>query len=248
MFLKKGFFTPNNLIIFFLIILSIILLTIKYSGIIGELTYINNNEKKDLLQKSIALVKTDNSISADKINKFIGQTGVIRLETITKDNRKKWYYLKITDNKPVLEEISDQEYLVLLSKAVGDGVYRENQGRYKAIFSDIIGWLDITDLTMLHEKMVLAYRGEGWFNLADNDMPILYLLDGRVYLGFLDGNDLYKYSLYFGNEVEHMRRDIEWLNKFTSGKGIIIFITIIVVGRKIIWFSLRKIKYNSKAS
>jgi hypothetical protein len=95
---------------------------------------------------------------------------------------------------------------------------------------------------------VLTSRGEGWFNLADNDMPIFFELDGRVYLGFIDGGVFRRNYGFCANRDKKMLLQIDNLNYFTSGKGIIILVTLVIVGRRFIGFVIGKIKSSHKAA
>jgi hypothetical protein len=74
------------------------------------------------------------------------------------------------------------------------------------------------------ENRLLKYKGEGIFNLADNDMPILLKKNGSISLYFLDGHDYLRLirKLSPSNYDRYSYYTIEDKNKVSAGKGVLI--------------------------
>ncbi len=89
------------------------------------------------------------------------------------------------------------------------------------------------------EKGILNEAGEGLFNLAVNDKDVIYKHEGKVYLGFIDGNDSIKLAIHMNEKAVSIEeqikgakdiRELEELNAQARLQGafILLFLSLVV--------------------
>lgn len=193
-----------------------------------------DNEKTNVILNSMGIKFGPNNI-------FISEKNFKQLSTIimiidNKTGHFNYYELVKLNGNIDKQEITDRESINFLNSAsqvhVGYNVLKNNYDRTKPtgtlidLTQRIVKEFGGFDLFEIKNNKLLKYPGEGFFNLADNDVAINYISKGRVYNGYLDGMDYYNLLYKLDNDYDPRKHDISLLNNITTGKGTIIFITI----------------------